>query len=171
MKLLGAANNLIQLALNFALLVDDQFRVSDDVHEQNMSDFELSFVFELSGHVRGLREFNGESFQFARADYSVFSPDSREERRRCGNGLFGIISAILKEQASQIQKVSAQLEVSKSAPQVVLNKSVKLLSLTKRSISQSAVTLTCVAAFCFISRTHDCRTQSHCEDLTNEPFH
>jgi len=29
--------------------------------------------------------------------------------------------AMLKEQASQIQKVSAQLELSKAAPQTVLN--------------------------------------------------
>ena len=31
------------------------------------------------------------------------------------------IRAMLKEQAAQIQKVSAQLELSKSAPQTVLN--------------------------------------------------
>jgi predicted RNase H-like nuclease (RuvC/YqgF family) len=31
------------------------------------------------------------------------------------------LTAIVKEQASQIQKVSAQLEVSKSAPRVVSN--------------------------------------------------
>jgi hypothetical protein len=31
------------------------------------------------------------------------------------------LTARLKEQASQIQKVSAQLEVSKAAPQTVLN--------------------------------------------------
>jgi uncharacterized coiled-coil protein SlyX len=40
-----------------------------------------------------------------------------------------------------LQKVSAQLEASKPAPQVVNNPS--------RSISQSAVTLHRVAAFCF----------------------
>ena len=34
----------------------------------------------------------------------------------------GILTAQLKEQAAQIQKVSAQLEVSKTAPQVVANK-------------------------------------------------
>jgi uncharacterized coiled-coil protein SlyX len=31
------------------------------------------------------------------------------------------LTASLKEQASQIQKVSAQLDVSKTAPQIVLN--------------------------------------------------
>jgi uncharacterized coiled-coil protein SlyX len=31
------------------------------------------------------------------------------------------LTASLKEQASQIQKVSAQVEMSKSAPQIVLN--------------------------------------------------
>ena len=34
----------------------------------------------------------------------------------------GILTAQLKEQAAQIQKVSAQLEVSKPAPQVVVKK-------------------------------------------------
>jgi hypothetical protein len=34
----------------------------------------------------------------------------------------GVLTAQLKEQAAQIQKVSAQLEVNKSAPQVVVNK-------------------------------------------------
>jgi septal ring factor EnvC (AmiA/AmiB activator) len=33
-----------------------------------------------------------------------------------------ILTAQLKEQAAQIQKVSAQLEVNKPAPQVVVNK-------------------------------------------------
>ena len=33
-----------------------------------------------------------------------------------------VLTAQLKEQAAQIQKVSAQLEMSKSAPQVVANK-------------------------------------------------
>jgi len=32
-----------------------------------------------------------------------------------------LLSAQLKEQAAQIQKVSAQIEASKSAPQVVVN--------------------------------------------------
>jgi hypothetical protein len=34
----------------------------------------------------------------------------------------GVLTAQLKEQAAQIQKVSAQLEVSKPAPQTVANK-------------------------------------------------
>jgi len=34
----------------------------------------------------------------------------------------GVLTAQLKEQAAQIQKVSAQLEVSKPEPQVVVNK-------------------------------------------------
>ena len=33
-----------------------------------------------------------------------------------------VLTAQMKEQAAQIQKVSAQLELSKSAPQTVLNK-------------------------------------------------
>jgi septal ring factor EnvC (AmiA/AmiB activator) len=34
----------------------------------------------------------------------------------------GVLTAQVKEQAAQIQKVSAQIEVSKPAPQVVVNK-------------------------------------------------
>jgi hypothetical protein len=34
----------------------------------------------------------------------------------------GVLTAQLKEQAAQIQKVSAQLEVTKAAPQTVSNK-------------------------------------------------
>jgi hypothetical protein len=34
----------------------------------------------------------------------------------------GVLTAQLKEQAAQIQKVSAQLEASKAAPQIVANK-------------------------------------------------
>jgi hypothetical protein len=52
------------------------------------------------------------------------------------------LTARLDEQAAQIQKVSAQLEASKPAPQLV-NKSLS------SSISQSSVTLHRVAAFCF----------------------
>jgi methyl-accepting chemotaxis protein len=36
-----------------------------------------------------------------------------------------VLAATVKEQAAEIQKVSAQLEASKPAPQVALNKSVK----------------------------------------------
>jgi hypothetical protein len=53
----------------------------------------------------------------------------------------------LKEQAAQIQKVSAQLEASKTAPQVVNNPKPRLNK--EQRISQSAVTLHRVAAFCF----------------------
>ena len=36
-------------------------------------------------------------------------------------GIVTSLAATVKEQASQIQKVSAQLEVNKTAPQIVLN--------------------------------------------------
>jgi len=39
-----------------------------------------------------------------------------------------VLTTQLKEQATQIQQVSAQLEVSKQAPHVVANKPVKLRS-------------------------------------------
>ena len=46
------------------------------------------------------------------------------------------LTASLKEQAAQIQKVSGQLEVSKPAPQIGRQQSVKQRSLTNSSISQ-----------------------------------
>jgi hypothetical protein len=36
-------------------------------------------------------------------------------------GIVASLAATVKEQAAQIQKVSAQLEVNKTAPQTVLN--------------------------------------------------
>jgi trimeric autotransporter adhesin len=48
-----------------------------------------------------------------RKDFEAISAQQHEEIRA--------LTASLKEQASQIQKVSAQLELSKSAPQMVLN--------------------------------------------------
>ena len=50
--------------------------------------------------------------------------DLLEERKKVQNleATVAQLTAQLKEQAAQIQRVSAQLEVSKSAPQVVANK-------------------------------------------------
>jgi len=52
-----------------------------------------------------------------------WTPTPREKRAaRPKSRKIHATTAQLKEQAAQIQKVSAQLEVSKSAPQVVVNK-------------------------------------------------
>ena len=50
--------------------------------------------------------------------------ESRNQQKRIAEleGTVERLAAMVKEQAAQIQKVSAQLEVSKSAPQVVVNK-------------------------------------------------
>src|SRR5438093_12071048 len=49
-KFLCAANNLIERIERPALLVDQKFRVANDVHEQDMSDHQLNSLFNLSGH-------------------------------------------------------------------------------------------------------------------------
>lgn len=49
--------DLVQPAGSFALLIQQQFRKPDDVHEQDMPDLELSVIFELVGHGRVFGEF------------------------------------------------------------------------------------------------------------------
>ena len=59
------------------------------------------------------------------------------------------LTARLDEQASQIQKVTAQFEASKPAPQVVNNNQYSCADSNKAgAFQQSAVTLHRVAAFC-----------------------
>ena len=50
--------------------------------------------------------------------------ESRKQQKRIAEleGTVERLAAMVKEQAAQIQKVSAQLEVNKPAPQVVANK-------------------------------------------------
>jgi hypothetical protein len=50
--------------------------------------------------------------------------ESRNQQKRIAEleGTVARLAGMVKEQAAQIQKVSAQLEVSKPAPQVVVNK-------------------------------------------------
>jgi hypothetical protein len=57
---------------------------------------------------------NPESLHLFRENFHYFST------KRLG-GRFTSLAATVKEQAAQIQKVSAQLELSKPAPQTVLN--------------------------------------------------
>ena len=60
-------------------------------------------------------------------------------------------TAQLKEQAAQIQKVSAQLEVSKRAPQVANNPQSRACANKTANITQSAVTLHHVAPYVFLN--------------------
>src|SRR2546428_6480309 len=50
-ELLGLSDDLIESICKFALLIDQEFRKADDIHEQDMPDFELSITFPLSSHV------------------------------------------------------------------------------------------------------------------------
>ena len=50
-ELLGAARNFVELVDEFALLVDREFRILNNVHEQDMCDFRSKIRFALSGHT------------------------------------------------------------------------------------------------------------------------
>jgi hypothetical protein len=53
--------------------------------------------------------------------FICFEKISTISARSDSGGRFTSLAATVKEQAAQIQKVSAQLELSKPAPQTVLN--------------------------------------------------
>ncbi|HEX8077649.1 MAG TPA: hypothetical protein VF511_07530 [Chthoniobacterales bacterium] len=50
-ELLGTADDLVQSLRKFRLLIDQQFRETDDVHEQHMADYQFSIAFQVSAHV------------------------------------------------------------------------------------------------------------------------
>ncbi|MDQ3315015.1 MAG: hypothetical protein M3505_10395 [Verrucomicrobiota bacterium] len=50
-ELFRPPDDLIQLTQKFALPIDRQLGITDDVREQDMRDFELRIVSRLSGHV------------------------------------------------------------------------------------------------------------------------
>ena len=74
--------DLVQPAGSFALLIQQRFQKPDDVHEQDMADFELSITFQLSGHVRAFR-IHRKSFQFrtepSRANAAPLTADRRAQ--------------------------------------------------------------------------------------------
>jgi hypothetical protein len=49
-------DELIKLLEYLALIVDQKFREAHHVHEQDMGDFEMNFLFNLAGHPVKLRE-------------------------------------------------------------------------------------------------------------------
>ena len=51
LKLLGRANNPVQLLNRRVLVVNRKLRVTNDVDEQDMGDFELDLFLDLGGHV------------------------------------------------------------------------------------------------------------------------
>ena len=51
LKLFGGANNPVQFLNRRVLLVNRKLRVTNDVDEQNMGDFELDLLLDLGGHV------------------------------------------------------------------------------------------------------------------------
>jgi hypothetical protein len=53
--LLGQANNPIEFINSGVLFVNGEFRVADDVEEENVRDLELDLLFNLSGHFDSSR--------------------------------------------------------------------------------------------------------------------
>src|SRR2546425_13322975 len=53
LKLLGRANNPVQFLKPRVLVANRKLRVTNDVDEQDMGDFELDLVLDLNGHLGG----------------------------------------------------------------------------------------------------------------------
>src|SRR5213593_3282822 len=51
LKLLGRANNPVQFLNRRVLVANRKLRVTDDVDEQDMGDFELDLLLDLGGHL------------------------------------------------------------------------------------------------------------------------
>jgi hypothetical protein len=51
LKLFGGANNPVQFLNRRVLVVNRKLRVANDVHEQDMGDFELDLSLDLNGHL------------------------------------------------------------------------------------------------------------------------
>jgi hypothetical protein len=52
----SGGEDLLQGLQLVALLVDQQFRITNDVNEQDMADLELNFIFNVGGHRVKLRK-------------------------------------------------------------------------------------------------------------------
>jgi len=50
-NLLGICDDLGELFLEFALFVEEQFRVTDHVHEKNVANLQLKLGLRISGHI------------------------------------------------------------------------------------------------------------------------
>src|SRR5437899_6542458 len=77
LKFLGRANNPVQFLNPRVLLVNRKLRVTNDVDEQDMGDFELDLVLDLNGHLGGgtlrLHEFhNCASFRLLSLSAMIF---------------------------------------------------------------------------------------------------
>ena len=49
-KFIRASNNLIERIEQPSLVIDQSLRITNDVHEQDMSDLQLNFLFDFAGH-------------------------------------------------------------------------------------------------------------------------
>jgi hypothetical protein len=74
-----SANNVVQSLEPLALLGNEQFGVTDDVDEQDVSDLKLDLLVNLSGHINALTE------RMRMTDNLDATLDSREQSWPSGN--------------------------------------------------------------------------------------
>jgi uncharacterized coiled-coil protein SlyX len=104
--------------LSYGLVAEDVAKVAPDLAIMDKEGKPMSVLYEEIP-VRLLNEFLKEHKKVEEQQAAITELKSRVAQQQKG---MEVLTAQLKEQAAQIQRVSAQLEVSKPAPQVVVNK-------------------------------------------------
>jgi hypothetical protein len=102
----------------FGLIAEDVAEVSPDLVSRN-KDGEVTYVRYDAVNMMLLNEFLKEHKKVEEQQASSTELKSTVAQQQKG---MEVLTAQLKEQAAQIQKVSAQLEMSKPAAKVVVNK-------------------------------------------------
>ena len=101
----------------FGLVAEDVEKVNPDLVARDDEGKPYSVRYEAVNAML-LNEFLKEHRKVQEQEATITQLKSTVAQQQKGMEVF---AATLKEQASQIQKVSAQLEVNKTAPQIVLN--------------------------------------------------
>ena len=101
----------------FGLIAEEVAKVNSDLVVRG-DDGEIYTVRYEAVNAMLLNEFLKEHRKVERQEATIAELKSMVAQQQKG---MEVLTATVKEQAAQIQKVSAQLEVSKSAPQTVLN--------------------------------------------------
>jgi hypothetical protein len=104
--------------LSFGLIAEDVAKVAPELAIMDKEGKPLSVLYEEIP-IRLLNEFLKEHKKVEQQQAAITELKSTVAQQQKG---MEVLTAQLKEQAAQIQRVSAQLEVSKPAPQVVVNK-------------------------------------------------
>ena len=101
----------------FGFVAEDVEKVNPDLVARDDEGKPYSVRYEAVNAML-LNEFLKEHRKVQEQEATITQLKSTVAQQQKGMEVF---AATLKEQASQIQKVSAQLEVNKTAPQIVLN--------------------------------------------------